>query len=158
MIDVVCHCVLFVLKRSFEFPFLHFIWLHRLGSVSDITLAGAVSVGTHGTGQLYGALHTFVSFFYFSILYRCLWVLLFFITLVTDNANLVISRPLSLLNSWDIFLLFAANDFYLYTWGRKLRSLQHLEWEFWAKIGPSKKETTSRFKFISTNGTICELL
>jgi len=38
----------------------HSLALSVLGSISDISLAGAVSTGTHGTGKQFGALYTYV--------------------------------------------------------------------------------------------------
>ena len=34
---------------------------HRLGAISDVTVAGAVSTGTHGTGKDFPAIYRYVS-------------------------------------------------------------------------------------------------
>ena len=39
----------------------------RLGTVSELTVAGAISTGTHGTGANYGVLSTLVNIKCFSL-------------------------------------------------------------------------------------------
>ena len=41
----------------------HSLALNNLGSISDQTIAGAISTGTHGTGIEFGCLHTQVYIF-----------------------------------------------------------------------------------------------